>query len=169
MPVRSARRPDSPLSQDSTDRLDRVALGAHLVDERHDQRPQGSSSPAKKIEALRRISLSSSNRRTFDLSCRISASSSLVAPRTLTAVDLGLDHPAAHGLLPDTLTARDRLSSCSQRRVLGQMLEHQTHTALLDLRIDLLRHDCASFQLRKMRHETWGASHRSRRLVQPCC
>ena len=68
------------LTQDPTDRLDRVALGPQLVDERDDQRLRGSSSPAKKIEALRRISLSSSSRRTFALSSLISASSSLVAP-----------------------------------------------------------------------------------------
>src|SRR5699024_625936 len=39
------------LAQDAEDRLDCIALGAHLVDERQDQRLRGSSSPAKKIEA----------------------------------------------------------------------------------------------------------------------
>jgi hypothetical protein len=68
------------LAQDSTDRLDRVALGAHLFDERDDQRSRGSSSPAKKIDALRRISLSCSRRRTLALSSLISASSSVVGP-----------------------------------------------------------------------------------------
>src|SRR5699024_9812397 len=54
------------LTQDTKDRLDCIALGAHLVDERQDQRLRGSSSPAKKIEARRRISLSSRNRLTSD-------------------------------------------------------------------------------------------------------
>lgn len=68
------------LAQDPADRLDRVAFCSQLVDERDDQRLRGSSSPAKKIEARRRISLSSSRRRTLALSSLISASSSLVAP-----------------------------------------------------------------------------------------
>ena len=42
--------------------------------------PSGSSSPAKKIEARRRISLSSPSRRTLALSSLISACSWLVAP-----------------------------------------------------------------------------------------
>src|SRR5690606_18463697 len=69
------------LAQDPADRLDRVVLGAQFVDERHDQRLRGSSSPAKKIEARRRISLSSSSRRTLAFSSLISTSSSLVVPR----------------------------------------------------------------------------------------
>ena len=68
------------LTQDPADRLDRVPQGALLLDERHDQRLRGSSSPAKKIEARRRISLSSSSRRTFAFSSRIWSSSSVVAP-----------------------------------------------------------------------------------------
>src|SRR5215207_1527642 len=68
------------LRQHPTDRLDRVALAAQGVDEPHHQRLPRSSSPAKKIEARRRISLSSSSRRTLALSALISASSSLVAP-----------------------------------------------------------------------------------------
>src|SRR5699024_7889927 len=68
------------LAQDTEDRLDCIALGAHLVDEREDQRPRGSSSPAKKIEALRRISLSSRNRLTSAFSRLTSADSSLVTP-----------------------------------------------------------------------------------------
>src|SRR5699024_2410580 len=68
------------LAQDGKDRLDCIALGAHLVDECDDQRLRGSSSPAKKIEARRRISLSSRSRR-FSLFRRlISADSSLVTP-----------------------------------------------------------------------------------------
>ncbi len=68
------------LAQDSADRLDRVALGPQLGNEHHDQRLRGSSPPAKKIEALRRISLSSSSRRTLAFSSLISARSSLVTP-----------------------------------------------------------------------------------------
>ena len=37
------------------DRLDCETLGSHLIDERDDQRLRGSSSPAKKIDAFRRI------------------------------------------------------------------------------------------------------------------
>jgi hypothetical protein len=51
------------LTQDPTDRLDRVPLGALVVDERDDQRLRGSSSPAKKIETAFKISLSSRSRR----------------------------------------------------------------------------------------------------------
>ena len=43
------------LVQDGKDRLGCIAFGAHLVDDRADQRLRGSSSPAKKIEARRRI------------------------------------------------------------------------------------------------------------------
>jgi hypothetical protein len=69
------------LAQDPADRLDRVALGPQIVDECDDQRLRGSSAPAKKIGALRRISLSSSSRRTRALSSLISPNSSDVAPR----------------------------------------------------------------------------------------
>ena len=41
------------LAQNAEDRLDCIPFGAHLVDEREDQRLRGSSSPAKKIEARR--------------------------------------------------------------------------------------------------------------------
>src|SRR5699024_1002628 len=68
------------LAQDAKDRLDCVALGPHLVDERAGQRLRGSSSPAKKIEARRRISLSSRRRRFSDLRRLMSADSSLVTP-----------------------------------------------------------------------------------------
>ena len=68
------------LTQDSADRLDRVPLDPQLVDEGDDQRLRGSSSPAKKIEARRRISLSSSSLRTLALSFLISSCSSVVTP-----------------------------------------------------------------------------------------
>src|SRR5699024_8255749 len=68
------------LAQDAKDRLDCITLGSHLVDERADHRPRGSSSPAKKIEARRKISLSSRNRRFSVLSRLTSADSSLVTP-----------------------------------------------------------------------------------------
>src|SRR5699024_1834114 len=68
------------LAQDAEDRLDCVTFGAHLVDEREDQRLRGSSSPAKKIEARRRISLSSRSRLFSALSLLTSADSSLVTP-----------------------------------------------------------------------------------------
>lgn len=80
-PILSRTRGDlaTLLAQESADRLDRVALVPKLVDEGDDQR-LGGSSLAKKIEARRRISLSSSSRRTLVFGSRISASSSLVAP-----------------------------------------------------------------------------------------
>src|SRR5699024_6100344 len=68
------------LAQDAEDRLDCIALGAHLVDERQDQRLRGSSSPAKKIEARRRISLSSRNLLFSAFRRLISADSSVVTP-----------------------------------------------------------------------------------------
>jgi len=68
------------LSEDSADRLDRMTGLAALVDERDDQRLRGSSSPAKKIEARRRMSLSSSSRLTLAFSSLISVSSSLEEP-----------------------------------------------------------------------------------------
>jgi hypothetical protein len=51
------------LTQHPADRLDRMALSPHLVDERHDQRPRESSAPAKKVVAALRISTSSYSRR----------------------------------------------------------------------------------------------------------
>src|SRR5699024_1883895 len=68
------------LAQDAEDRLDCVTFGAHLVDEREDQRLRGSSSPAKKIEARRRISLSSRNLLFSAFRRLISADSSVVTP-----------------------------------------------------------------------------------------
>lgn len=68
------------LAQDRADRLDRVAFGPHLIDEPGDQRLRGSSSPAKKIEALRRISLASRNRLFSALSRLISSASAVVTP-----------------------------------------------------------------------------------------
>src|SRR5699024_6149731 len=68
------------LTQDAEDRLDCIALGAHLVDERADQRLRGSSSPAKKIEARRRISLSSRSRLFSAFRRLTSADSSVVMP-----------------------------------------------------------------------------------------
>src|SRR5699024_8663852 len=79
-PVGPCSDPQALLAQDAEDRLDCVALGPHLVDEREDQRLRGSSSPAKKIEALRRISLSSRNRLTSAFSRLTSTGSSLVVP-----------------------------------------------------------------------------------------
>lgn len=79
---RRGRGPERPcgdlttlLTQHPTDRLDRIALGSHLIDEAHDHRLRGSSAPAKKIDAFRKISLSSSNRRTLAFNSRISPSS----------------------------------------------------------------------------------------------
>jgi len=139
-----------------TDRLDRVTLGSHGVDEPHDQRLRGSSSPTKKVVAARRISTSS--RRLPVLGLQSLDLGQLLGGRTVafSAVDLGLDHPPAHRLLADTeLLARSRRSR--QRRILpegrrpaaqrGPSTLHRSSWAW-----------CSSFQLRKMRHQTWGAS-----------
>jgi hypothetical protein len=50
------------LAQDPADRLDREAFASHGVDEPHDQRLRESSSPAKRIEAARRIEFASVRR-----------------------------------------------------------------------------------------------------------
>ena len=98
------------LAQDPTDRLDRVALGSHVVDERHDQRLRGSSSPAKKIVAAFRISLSSRSRR-FSAFSRLDLGLLLGGrPGPGAGIDLGLDHPAAHGLPPTPSLLRHRLA-----------------------------------------------------------
>src|SRR5699024_8763253 len=90
------------LAQDAEDRLDCVTLGPHLVDERADQRFRGSSSPAKKIEARRRISLSSHSRLTSDFKRLISADSSLVTPeRVPSSTSAGAtQRPPAAGVRP---------------------------------------------------------------------
>ena len=62
-------------------------------------------------------------------------------PLTSTGVDIGLDHPAAHGLLPQAQLASHRLRRRCGRGVLIQMLAHQTHSPLVDSGIDLLRHN----------------------------
>src|SRR5699024_356372 len=67
-------------AQAPTDRLDRMVFGPHLVDELADHRLRGSSSPAKKIEALRMISRSSVSRRFSALRRVISALSSVLTP-----------------------------------------------------------------------------------------
>ena len=103
------------LAQDPTDRLDRVALGSHGVDEPHDQRLRGSSSPTKKIvAALQDLDVLSQpavlGLQRLDLG-------QLLAGRALAlaAVDLGLDHPAAHRLLADTeLLGHDRRAAVSE-------------------------------------------------------
>ena len=75
------------------------------------KRLRGSSSPAKKIEARRRISLSSRSRLTSPFRRLTSADSSLVTPGLGPVVDLGLGQPAPHGLPRDTFLASDRWPS----------------------------------------------------------
>jgi len=50
-------------------------------------------------------------------------------PRTLSGIDLGLDHPAPHGFLSHTLTAGHGFRSSGQRRVLAHMIKHQPYAA----------------------------------------
>jgi hypothetical protein len=66
---------DVEVVDEPADRLDRVPLGALVVDEGDDQRLRGSSSPAKKIEAAFKISLSSRSRRFSALGRLISSAS----------------------------------------------------------------------------------------------
>jgi hypothetical protein len=63
------------------------------------QRLRWSSFPTEKIEALRRISLSSRSRRFSAFKRLISADSSLEVPGRASASISALDDPAAHGLL----------------------------------------------------------------------
>src|SRR4029450_3814253 len=69
-----------PWNGDPAGRLDRVTSAAHVVDERHDQRLRGSSSPAKKTVAARRISLSSRSRLFSARNRLVPACSALLAP-----------------------------------------------------------------------------------------
>lgn len=62
------------------DRLDGVTRCPHLVDERHDQRFRGSSSPAKKIAADLSTSLTSRRRRFSARNRRISSRSAVLTP-----------------------------------------------------------------------------------------
>src|SRR5690606_18924792 len=68
------------LSQDANDRLDCIPLGAHLIDEFHDHRLRGSSSPAKKVVAALSTATSSRSRLFSAFNRLISASSVLVWP-----------------------------------------------------------------------------------------
>src|SRR5665811_974567 len=85
----------------------------------------------------------------------------------MTGVDLGLDHPPPHRLLPDTDLLGDRLRGSRQRRILTPMLAHQTHRSGLQLRINHLRHTAHPPGLKQERHQTWGASVVTRRTNVP--
>src|SRR5665647_1327752 len=79
-PVRPRGDRHALLAQDRTDRLDREALASHGVDEPHDQRLRESSSPAKKIEAARKIAFASPRRLFSARSRRISSLSAVLTP-----------------------------------------------------------------------------------------
>src|SRR5690606_2316930 len=68
------------LLQDPTDRPDRAVFGPLLLDEREDQRRRGSSSPAKKTAASRRIAFASRSSRFARSSRRIRSDSLVVTP-----------------------------------------------------------------------------------------
>ncbi|SHK45710.1 hypothetical protein SAMN04488576_1571, partial [Bacillus sp. cl25] len=68
------------LAQDPADRLDRVTLSSHRVDEAQHQWLRGSSSPTKKLVAAFKIATSSRSRLFSALSRLISACSTLVTP-----------------------------------------------------------------------------------------
>lgn len=80
-PVGPCGDPAALLRQDPADRFDRMTGSAALVRERDDQWHWGSSSPAKKIVARRRMSTSSCRRWTLAWSSLISVSCSPVAPQ----------------------------------------------------------------------------------------
>ena len=115
-----------------------MALAAHVVDERHDQRLQGLSSPAKKVEALRKISLSSRSRRFSAFNRLISADSLLEVPGRAPGVDLGLDHPAPHRLLAETKLIGDDLRDRGHRRIVRLVLSEQRKRPILQGRVTLL-------------------------------
>lgn len=100
-----------------------------------DQRLRGSSSPAKKIEARRRISLSSSSRRTSAFSSRISASSSLVGPWRYPLSIWAWRTPAADRLLADLLPATTSTAPISDGYSGRCSRTCRTHRALSSLSI----------------------------------
>src|SRR3546814_11281179 len=68
------------LAQYPADRLDPVALGPHGVDEPLDQRLRGSSSPAQKVVAPRRIPTPSRSRGFSAFRSFVSATTPIVTP-----------------------------------------------------------------------------------------
>jgi hypothetical protein len=114
------------LAQDPADRLDRVILGFYEVDEAHDQRVRGSSSPAKScgpaqdLDALAQPTVLGLERHYLG---------QLLARRTgtLPAVDLGLDHSPAHRLLADAELLGHGRRSCRERGVLPLVVSDETY------------------------------------------
>src|SRR5680860_197127 len=68
--------------------------------------------------------------------------SQLLTGRALTAsaVDIGLNRPATHGLLAEPELLGHHRRSSRQGRVLTAVVLNQTYSASLELVIDLLRH-----------------------------
>jgi hypothetical protein len=84
---------------------------------------------------------------------------------TQATIDLGLQHPPADGFMADTNLLGNRSSRRGQRRVLAEVISHQTHRAGPNLRINLLRH-VLILATQKNRHETTDGSrtvHRPKR------
>ena len=72
---------------------------------------------------------------------RTSAASSLAVPSRGLPVNIGLRDPPPQLLLARALLKSDRVTHCRHRRVLGLVLQHQTHRPLTQHGIDLLRND----------------------------
>ena len=135
---RSARR--SPLTGSSSSTAQKPMQRTACSRFRRAHHPRKRQESQKTVAGFK-IALSSSMRRTLALSALISASSSLVAPTPLPAVDLGLDHPSADGLLTDTqLPGHHRRSRRSARSTRPSVID-QSYRSGHQLVVDLLRHD----------------------------
>lgn len=146
------------LTQDPTERLDRVALGSHGVEEAHGQRLRGvefpdeeSRCPAENLRVFAQPTLLGLE--CLDLSQRLGRGA-----LALTAVNLGLDHPAAYGLLADAQLLGHDSRSGRERGVLALVILDQPNSSGLQLFIDFLRHVAHPSGLKQERHQTWGAS-----------
>ena len=139
-PVGPRGDPAAVLGEHPAGRLDRVTFCSHVVDERHDQRLRGSSSPAKKTVADLRISLSSRSFFTSALSRLISAWASLVTPGPGAGVDVGLDQPAPGGLTTHTDLLRHGRGQGGIGWIVLPMIGEHPQRAFLERGIDLLGH-----------------------------
>ena len=76
----------------------------------------------------------------------------------LTAIDLRLHVPAWHALRNHPIALSYQLSGRGRVRALHDVTQHLLDTPLLDLRINLLRHDVHPPRLTAKWQQTWGGS-----------